>query len=256
VIMLFSTLIYFNEAAVGCCVVAIVAFFKSSGSAFNSHQLCGYMKDKNEWQKTETDIFWGEIAPCDHVVQIYENDSAFIDALTGFVGGGIKVNDGIIVIATGQHLQAVRERLQAYAVHVDDLIAEDRYIPLDAGETLSKFMVNNWPDEVLFEKTVTEILERARGNNRHVRAFGEMVALLWAKGNSGATVHLEHLWDRFCERASFCLFCAYPRNGFTNAPRSSMQHICGAHTKMIKGEAPFKEVHYKAIGARRKPLLL
>jgi hypothetical protein len=26
-------------------------------------------------------IFWGEIAPCDHLVQIYEEEGAFLDAL-------------------------------------------------------------------------------------------------------------------------------------------------------------------------------
>jgi len=27
----------------------------------------------SDWQQSKADIFWGEIAPCDHVVQIYEN---------------------------------------------------------------------------------------------------------------------------------------------------------------------------------------
>jgi hypothetical protein len=113
---------------------------------------------------------------------------------------------------------------------------------------LSKFIINKWPDEDLFNNTVSALLEKAHNKNRRVRAFCEMVALLWAQGNSGATVHLEHLWNGFCERASFCLFCAYPINGFTNNVSISMQHICGTHSKMIKGsEKPFTEVHYMAI---------
>lgn len=45
----------------------------------------------NDWRRVNADIFWCEDALCDHVVQIYENDGVFLDALAGFVGGGISV---------------------------------------------------------------------------------------------------------------------------------------------------------------------
>jgi hypothetical protein len=185
------------------------------------------------------------------VVQIYESDGIFLDALTGFVGGGIKANDCVIVIATGAHLKALEERLASYGIQVDDLVSEDRYIPLDANETLAKFMVNNWPDEALFVETVSALFARAHRQNRRVRAFGEMVALLWAKGYGGATVQLEHLWNRFCAQASFCLFCAYPKTGFTDDMNESINHICGAHSKLINGaEHALTEVRYKAIESK------
>jgi hypothetical protein len=60
-----------------------------------------------------------------------------------------------------------------------------------------------------------------------------MVALLWAQGHSGATVHLEHLWHALCAAESFALFCAYPKNGFTQDAAASMQEICEAHSKVI-----------------------
>ncbi len=209
------------------------------------------METKNQWQKSETDTFWGEIAPCDHVVQIYEDDGVFLDALTGFVGGGIKGGDCVIVIATQNHLNALEKRLQSYSIRVDILISESTYIPVNAEEMLAKIMVNNWPDEDLFNRTVSELIEKANSNNRRVRtvrAFGEMVALVCADGNTEATIQLEHLWNRFCEKSSFCLFCAYPENVFTNASNTSLQHICGAHSKLIRGShMPFTEVQYKAI---------
>src|SRR5687767_10575 len=125
-----------------------------------------------EWTKSRSDIFWGEIAPCDHVIQIYENDGVFLDALAGFVGGGINAGDCCIVIATDSHLKALEARLSSYGIQIHDLVSENRYIPLNAQETLNKFMVNGWPDEVLFNKTVSELIERGSCNNRAVRAFG------------------------------------------------------------------------------------
>src|SRR5206468_1066853 len=128
--------------------------------------------ENNEWKRTGTDIFWGEIAPCDHVVQIYENDGVFLDALAGFVGGGINQNECVIVIATETHLKALNMRLKSFGVNTETLINDDRYIPLNAEQTLSKFMVDGWPDENLFNKTVSEIIYKAGCRNRRVRAFG------------------------------------------------------------------------------------
>jgi MEDS: MEthanogen/methylotroph, DcmR Sensory domain len=200
----------------------------------------------SEWKQTKSDIFWGEIAPCDHVVQFYENDGVFLDTLAGFVGSGINSNESCIVIATDNHLEALKTRLDSYNIPVALLITENRYIPLSVEEVLAKFMVNGWPDEDLFIKTIAEYLKAARGpNNRRVRAFGEMIAFLWAQGNCEATVNLEHLWNNFCEKEAFCLFCAYPKTGFTGDMTDSIKDICCAHSKMISGsEKQLTEIFY------------
>lgn len=60
--------------------------------------------------------FWGEVAPCDHLVHIYEDDAPFIDALSGFVAGGLLAGDAVIAIATPEHLKAVDARLAEYSI--------------------------------------------------------------------------------------------------------------------------------------------
>jgi hypothetical protein len=189
-----------------------------------------YTEDK--WRETSSDIFWGEIAPCDHVVQIYENEYEFIDMLAGFVNGGIVSGDGVIVIATKAHRKALEEKLKAQRINIDSYLYH-QYFPIDAEVLLSTFMVNGWPDEKLFMRQVADLLKIVRMYNRKVRAFGEMVAILWAQGHNGATVQLERLWNKFCEKEMFCLLCAYPNSGFTSDIHTSMEHICSAHSKMI-----------------------
>jgi hypothetical protein len=178
--------------------------------------------------------FWGEISPCEHLVQIYEDDGAFLDCLEGFVHGGLKAGDAVIIIATAVHRQSLEYRLRANGVNLAFAQMEGQYFPFDAEESLSKFMKAGWPDEILFKRFLDSVLERARGkNDRRVRAFGEMVALLWAGGHNGATVRLEHLWHQFCQSAAFSLFCAYPRSGFTQNADVSIREICEAHSKVI-----------------------
>jgi len=204
------------------------------------------------WTKTSSQVFWGEIAPCDHVVQIYENDEVFLDLLAGFVVGGVAIGESVIVIATDAHLKLLNTRLNTFGYVVSHLISKNQYFPLNAEETLAKFMVNDWPDEYLFNHVVSDLIGKAKGKGRRVRAFGEMVAILWGKGQVDATVRLEHLWNKFCAKEAFSLFCAYPQTGFTRDASESVMHICGAHSKMIaaidKGgvdELLFKEVSQK-----------
>jgi hypothetical protein len=198
-----------------------------------------------ELEKSRMDVFWGEIAPCDHVLQIYESDGEFIDTLERFVTSGFACGESVIVIATPEHLKVLNQRLRRQGHDLFSLTLHDQYIALDAEETLAQFMINGWPDENLFHHLLTNLLLRARKKDRPVRAFGEMVAVLWSKGYSGATVHLEHLWTRFCEIEAFSLFCAYPKSGFTENAVESIARICGCHSKVIAGLNKSNEAVYK-----------
>jgi hypothetical protein len=178
-------------------------------------------------------VFWGEMAPCEHLVQIYEDDSLFLDTLEGFVADGLLAGEGVVVIATAKHLSALNRGLVKRDPRLARAMQGDQYLSLDAEAMLSMFMVNGWPDDELFNNFVTGVLKRAGEGGRRVRAFGEMVALLWAQGNCGATVRLEHLWHELCEEQDFMLFCAYPKAGFTRDTQDSIQEICDAHSRVI-----------------------
>lgn len=175
-------------------------------------------------------MFWAEMAACDHCVQIYEDDAAFLNALEGFVESGLRLDEGIILIATDVHLNLLTERLARGGFDVSDAVSRNQFVGIDADKALATFMRDGWPDEELFRAFVFKLLERVRPHFGKVRAFGEMVALLWAKGNCGATIRLEHLWARLCKSEEFALFCAYPRAGFTQNAEQSMMDVHLAHS--------------------------
>ena len=206
------------------------------------------MAASNEhWSRLATHDFWGAIIPSDHVVQIYNDDQAFLVLLEGFVTSGFAANDCVIVIATDEHQHALEERLRFKGYDVFDLKLQDQFIQLNARETLSEFMINNWPDEVLFRHMINRLLSRAISRNRNVRAFGEMVALLWSQGNIAATVQLENLWNKICQDEALSLFCAYPRSGLNQRALESILHICGSHSKMIKPDGTHLGILYKEV---------
>lgn len=176
-------------------------------------------------------VFWGEIAPSEHLAQFYDDEESFLITLAGFISEGVRKGEAAIVVATPEHLSAVASLLANGGVDLAKALAEDRYIPMDAEMCLSTFMVKGRPDEKLFAKFVERLLRRASRNERAARVFGEMVALLWAEGNREATVRLENLWNDFCRRYGFCLLCSYPKAGFPDDPRQSIAEICAHHSR-------------------------
>ncbi|MBV9987649.1 MAG: MEDS domain-containing protein [Chitinophagaceae bacterium] len=189
-------------------------------------------KDLN---RVKADVFWGELTSSAHVVQIYEKENAFLETLTGFIGAGINAGDAVVVIATADHLAGLNKRLRSHGLHVGSLITEQLYIPIDADEILPKFMVEEWPDEQCFIEAIVPVIEKAGSKNRRVRAFGEMVALLWAKGLEAAAIQLETYWNRLQKSKLFSLFCAYPAAILKNDAPGAVRLICSCHSHLISG---------------------
>lgn len=192
------------------------------------------VKEKyKEWKSCKSADFWRNNAATDHVVQIYKNDEELLDLVESFVVDGFNSGECVIIAATTEHLEKLNERLLAQGFDIAALKKDDLYVPLNAVETLKKFMVNNWPDEVMFEHTVRSVIEKAWRNYRKVRTFGEMVVLLWNEGHTAATIQLEKLWNKFCEDGEFSVFCAYPENCFNEKQEKSIDRICNVHMKVI-----------------------
>ena len=198
------------------------------------------------WETSNIQVFWGETAPCEHMVQVYENEKIFLATLEGFAGTGFLADESVVIIATSTHLQALNERLRCQGFNLSELARNDQYIPIDAEELLSKFLVDGWIDEIVFNSLITGLVNRAKRRNGKTRAFGEMVAILWERGLRGATVQLEHLWNELHEKGPFTLFCAYPKSGFPQPADESLHMICKQHAKVIDGQArPSTAIYYK-----------
>ncbi len=182
-------------------------------------------------QQEAIEEFWQHISHCDHVVQMYENEDSFLDTLEAFVVEGFRKNDAVIVIATPEHRTALAERLERNGISVATAASNGKYIVRDARSCLARFMFDGWPAESRFNAMIEELLAKAREKHPTVRAFGEMVALLWDEKLYRATMRLEHMWTQLCQRESFPLFCAYPKASFDSADPADCREVHNAHTR-------------------------
>src|SRR6267143_337142 len=99
-------------------------------------------------------------------------------------------------------------------------------------------MVDGTPDPERFANTIGPVIKTARGDNRRVLAFGEMVALVWAEGNRDAAIRLEELWNDLARKETFALLCAYPISHFDDAGHAKpFADINAAHTSVTPAES-------------------
>jgi len=185
---------------------------------------------------------WTDHRHTAHVVQFYGEDRFLLDELSRFIGNTLGSGESAVVIATEAHREGLNQRLQAWGFDTSRAVAQGRYLPLDAAETLSKIMHAGSPDPARFAEVVGNAIAKVKaatqGDPGPVAAFGEMVALLWADGKFEAAIRLEQLWNEFAETHPISLRCAYPMSGFYRQEHGdSLLQICAQHSAVIPGES-------------------
>lgn len=178
--------------------------------------------------------FWRGMGTGDHACQVYGDEGELLETLAGFIGGGLWIGESAIVIATDAHLAQLEALLRQTGLDIAHFRGDDRYIALSAGATLAKFCHGGWPDEERFMQVVTPLVARARGEGRAVRAFGEMVALLWSSGQYAGAVRLEHLWNKLLGKEKMRLVCAYSRAHFAKGSLASRRAVQNAHSSLVQ----------------------
>lgn len=168
----------------------------------------------------------------EHFVQFYRDDESLIQALAGYVADGLEKGERVVAIITPAHRVELESRLRATLREREPAFLRERYIIVDAHELLARFMEGGRPNRARFEAIVQELV--AGGAFSRVRAFGEMVAVLWAEGNRIGAVELEELWNEWLATYPMTLFCAYPSAAAQQSGAPSLEQVCLAHTCVIQ----------------------
>lgn len=166
-----------------------------------------------------------------HVVRFYQDEVVLLAEAAEFLDRGLRGGGTAIVIATAEHLGALRQQLMG----LGSLKGQRGWFPgelvmLDAADALAGFMVEDWPDEQRFDQVIGNVVRQAAATGKPVHAFGEMVALLCEQGLYDAAVRLEQLWNALRRECRFALFCAYPWQLFpTDKQAADFHRICCEH---------------------------
>jgi hypothetical protein len=178
-----------------------------------------------------------------HVVQFYSHDAELADRVVGYLLEALDAGGVAIVIATAAHRREFEARLTEAGA---DLAAAGRrgaYLALDASDTMGAFMTGGRLDAGAFDRVIGGLIRRAVEGGRPVRAYGEMVALLWDAGLVSAAVELEQMWDALGRRHPFSLLCGYPLGSVTRAGHlDAFAEVCRLHREVTGLSPPARAV--------------
>ncbi|HUQ04687.1 MAG TPA: GAF domain-containing protein [Kofleriaceae bacterium] len=168
-----------------------------------------------------------------HIVQFYETDEYLAGVVSQFLAEGFEAGAGGIIIAVEAHRASILTALRSRNVDVDALSLSGRLQVLDAHETLGRILRRGVPDRRLFLEVLDRALQAAtsRAPSPAVRAYGEMVDVLWRQGNPSAAIHLEELWNDAQRTRPFSLLCAYVTSSFSEET-SKIHHVCATHNEV------------------------
>ena len=176
----------------------------------------------------------------DHVVQLYGEDHQLLAKnVSRYLAEGMRRLDSLVAIATPAHAQAIARHLAEEGASVArEAEREGRLVFLDARTTLNRILADGQPDEALFHSVVGETMRqaRARSGSGRVRAFGEMVGLLWSEARYAQAERLEELWNSLLAGSDYSLYCAYRIDLFDrDVDKAGLNSIVLAHTHLFAG---------------------
>jgi hypothetical protein len=174
----------------------------------------------------------------EHLVRFFARDERpLVSEVAGYLREALSEDGGAIVIAAESRRRAILAEVRARVRN--DAACDERLLGLDAEEMLAAFVRDGRPDAALFDANVGEPIRRLAARSRCVRAYGEMVGLLWERQAYACAIALEGLWNELMERVSFDLFCSYPIDvlgeGFQ---MPSVRPLLALHSRMVPALAP------------------
>jgi hypothetical protein len=168
-----------------------------------------------------------------HVVQCYADEDDLTRGVGTYLGGALEAGEACLVVATRRHRQAFERHLAARGADVDRLREEGGLVLLDAEEALARFMVAGRPDPDRFDGSIGARIRSLTAGGRQLRAYGEMVSLLWDAGQVTASIELEELWNQLLSRSAFSLYCAYPASSVEGHDAVAWDDVCRLHSVRV-----------------------
>ena len=166
-----------------------------------------------------------------HAVQFYRDDARLCQSVADFLADGIAAGQPLVVIATPEHRELICTELALRRFPIERLVADRQLLLLDARKTLSQFFFRGKLDTLKFRETIGRAIATVCGQRKDstVRAYGEMVDVLWKGGQREAAIQLETHWNKLAHKYNFALLCGYAMGHFYKQSQQ-FDEVCAQHT--------------------------
>jgi hypothetical protein len=171
----------------------------------------GSLNEREPWHRLLADA-----GPRDHIVQLYQDQNFLNRAVCRFAAAALANGEGVILVPTQAHWKAFCPRLEAEGVDLQAVQRNGQLTVVDADELLPQFMRDDMPDAPLFLGLAADVVASSRAKDRYpkVRWWGEMVNVLWERGDVAASMSLENLFDQLVYQEDIAIFCSFLMDNF------------------------------------------
>lgn len=195
--------------------------------------------------------------PCSHVVQLYGEDALLLRQQVGhFVGEGLALGEPALVIAAPRNRDAFVCQLSEDGHDPISAIQSGQLVLIDAVTLLGQMMVDGKLVWEAFDRSAGAAVRalRTRTGAPRMRAYGEMVGILWQAGRAPDAAILEDYWNRLLADADVSLFCGYPVDLMDPMlDAEALQPLIDAHTHLLSSGPAFDSALTRAIAALLGP---
>jgi len=169
-----------------------------------------------------------------HIFQVCQDETSQAELLTHYVMEGLENSEGIVIIARPALRKAVISKMKGIDLDAQVLKSEGKIKFFDAEFLLSGFLIDGVLDEQAFQQFVASPVLAMQLKYGKVRAFGEMVDVLWKDAQQDLAIELEGWWGELCDKHSFMLLCTYLLDSLDpNNYENSLERICKCHTHSL-----------------------
>lgn len=162
----------------------------------------------------------------EHEVAAYDDADDLCGRVSAFAAAGLAAGERVVLLTRPTLAAAVDGQL--VGAGIDPVLARlaGRLVVLDAEAILADLVV----DGVVAPARATAALDAlVPAGGPPVRVYGEMVALLWERGDVLAALELESSWTALARERLVHVLCAYPATLLSDSVLGDVARMCDLH---------------------------
>lgn len=162
--------------------------------------------------------------PTHHRVQFFESVETLGERVARFLVSGLEHGANAVALARASHLAAIEHHLAIAGIDVTAARSLGKLVTIEAQEVIDAVIIDGRPDPAKFRELVLSRFPL----ERNVHVYGEVVDILWERGEHAAMLELEVLWSKMLHEQPITLLCGYQLGAFGH-DLEAFDRICALH---------------------------
>jgi hypothetical protein len=134
-------------------------------------------------------------------------DDGVVTSVADYLGDGLARGERVLVIATDTRTKRLVDALVGMGFDVAKARSTGQLTLLDVDDLLDEVTRGGTIDRVRFARCVSAILEGLTQGGRRLRAYGELVEVLFGSGRDETALEVETIWNELAALHAVALLC-------------------------------------------------